>query len=73
MEIRDQRWIRTIFRLRVRWGESCRSTGETACNFFFFSVLARIPDANSSHWKNVSQGNVSYYFFSVLMGEGEMI
>lgn len=53
-------------RLRVRREESYRSTGETVCDFFFFNCtcsLARIPDANSSYWKNVSRGNVSYYFF----------
>lgn len=27
-------------------------------------TLARIPHTNSSHWKNVTQGNPSYYFFS---------
>lgn len=30
-------------------------------------TLARIPYTNSSHWKNVTQGNPSYYFFSILM------
>jgi len=28
-------------------------------------TLARIPNTNSSYWKNVSQGNLSYYFFSI--------
>lgn len=26
-------------------------------------TLARIPHTNSSHWKNVTQGNTSYYIF----------
>lgn len=30
-------------------------------------TLARIPYTNSLHWKNMTQGNPSYYFFSILM------